>query len=72
MPDNKVAIEQTVRKTPEAAMNLGRYVRRTSEHHPDAEEVACGRIRSTYPALDDHSDRPAAALTEACFRKTPA
>lgn len=44
-------------------MNLGRYVRRTAEHHPDAEAVVCGHVRLTYAELDDHSDRLAAALT---------
>ncbi|MGW0816556.1 hypothetical protein ACWD00_25415 [Streptomyces viridiviolaceus] len=43
-----------------------------ADHHPDAEAVVCGQVRSTYPVLDDHSDRLTAALTEACFRKTPA
>ncbi|MFJ1546205.1 long-chain fatty acid--CoA ligase [Streptomyces sp. NPDC088246] len=43
-------------------MNLGRYVRRTSSHHPEAEAVVCGSTRLTYAALDEHSDRLAAAL----------
>ncbi|MCL7367246.1 acyl-CoA synthetase [Streptomyces ardesiacus] len=44
-------------------MNLGRYVRRAAEHHPDAEALVCGGVRLTYAELDDHSDRLAAALT---------
>ncbi|MDI3404076.1 acyl-CoA synthetase [Streptomyces cavernicola] len=43
-------------------MNLGRYVRRTAGHHPDAEAVVCGPVRLTYAELDDRSDRLAAAL----------
>lgn len=44
------------------AMNLGRYVRRTAGHQPDAEAVICGKTRLTYAELDDHSDRLAVAL----------
>ncbi|MFE7560018.1 long-chain fatty acid--CoA ligase [Kitasatospora sp. NPDC057500] len=43
-------------------MNLGRYVRRTAGHHPDAEAVVCGPVRLTYAELDDRSDRLATAL----------
>ncbi|WP_380282046.1 long-chain fatty acid--CoA ligase [Kitasatospora purpeofusca] len=43
-------------------MNLGRYVRRTAGHHPDAEAVVCGSVRLTYAELDDQSDRLATAL----------
>ncbi|MEU1862562.1 acyl-CoA synthetase [Streptomyces gardneri] len=43
-------------------MNLGRYIRRTAGHQPDAEAVVCGPTRLTYAELDDHSDRLAAAL----------
>jgi acyl-CoA synthetase (AMP-forming)/AMP-acid ligase II len=43
-------------------MNLGRYVRRTSRHTPDAEAVVCGRARLTYRDLDADSDRLATAL----------
>ncbi|MFF9555739.1 long-chain fatty acid--CoA ligase [Streptomyces albus] len=43
-------------------MNLGRYVRRTAGHQPDAEAVVCGPVRLTYAELDDHSDRLAVAL----------
>ncbi|MGY3847288.1 acyl-CoA synthetase [Streptomyces hydrogenans] len=43
-------------------MNLGRYVRRTAGHQPDAEAVVCGPVRLTYAELDDHSDRLATAL----------
>ncbi|RVU15898.1 AMP-dependent synthetase [Streptomyces antnestii] len=43
-------------------MNLGRYVRRTAGHHPDAEALVCGPVRLTYAELDDQSDRLAAAL----------
>ncbi|MEU3003308.1 long-chain fatty acid--CoA ligase [Streptomyces sp. NPDC007020] len=45
-------------------MNLGRYLRRTAGHQPDAEAVVCGRVRLTYAELDDHSDRLAAALCD--------
>ncbi|THA70485.1 AMP-dependent synthetase [Streptomyces sp. A0642] len=43
-------------------MNLGRYIRRTAGHQPDAEAVVCGTSRLTYAELDDHSDRLAVAL----------
>lgn len=43
-------------------MNLGRYIRRTAHHRPDAEAVVCGPVRLTYAELDDHSDRLATAL----------
>lgn len=43
-------------------MNLGRYVRRSAGHHPDAEAVVCGPVRLTYGELDDQSDRLASAL----------
>ncbi|MFE2110336.1 long-chain fatty acid--CoA ligase [Kitasatospora sp. NPDC059463] len=43
-------------------MNLGRYVRRTAGHHPDAEALVCGPVRLTYAELDDRSDRLATAL----------
>ncbi|MER7046493.1 acyl-CoA synthetase [Streptomyces jumonjinensis] len=43
-------------------MNLGRYIRRTAGHQPDAEAVVCGPVRLTYAELDDHSDRLATAL----------
>ncbi|MEV8566066.1 long-chain fatty acid--CoA ligase [Streptomyces sp. NPDC051322] len=43
-------------------MNLGRYVRRTSSHQPDAPAVVCGPSRLTYAELDGHSDRLATAL----------
>ncbi|MEU9636840.1 long-chain fatty acid--CoA ligase [Streptomyces tendae] len=50
-------------------MNLGRYVRRTAGHHPDAEAVVCGRVRLTYAELDDRSDRLATALTGMGLRR---
>ncbi|MGW8378967.1 long-chain fatty acid--CoA ligase [Streptomyces sp. ODS28] len=43
-------------------MNLGRYVRRSAQHHPHAEAVVCGPTRLTYAELDEHSDRLATAL----------
>lgn len=43
-------------------MNLGRYVRRTASHHPEAEAVVCGPVRLSYAELDEQSDRLAAAL----------
>lgn len=50
-------------------MNLGRYVRRTSSHQPDAEAVVCGPTRLTYAALDEDSDRLATALRGLGLRK---
>ncbi|NEB41540.1 long-chain fatty acid--CoA ligase [Streptomyces sp. SID14515] len=50
-------------------MNLGRYVRRTSRHHPEAEAVVCGRTRLTYAALDEDADRLATALGALGLRK---
>ncbi|MFF1360562.1 long-chain fatty acid--CoA ligase [Streptomyces sp. NPDC058297] len=43
-------------------MNLGRYIRRTAGHQPDAEALVCGPVRLSYAELDDHSDRLATAL----------
>ncbi|MFE4617098.1 long-chain fatty acid--CoA ligase [Streptomyces sp. NPDC056747] len=43
-------------------MNLGRYIRRSAAHKPDAEAVVCGPVRLTYAELDDLSDRLATAL----------
>ncbi|MFC9386756.1 acyl-CoA synthetase [Streptomyces venezuelae] len=50
-------------------MNLGRYVRRTAGHQPDAEAVVCGPVRLTYAELDDHSDRLATALRALGLRR---
>ncbi|WP_406136108.1 acyl-CoA synthetase [Streptomyces sp. NBC_01089] len=50
-------------------MNLGRYVRRTARHQPEAEALVCGEIRLGYAALDEHSDRLATALRDLGLRK---
>lgn len=50
-------------------MSLGRYVRRTRAHRPQAEAVICGDTRLTYAALDEDSDRLAAALRDRGLRK---
>jgi acyl-CoA synthetase (AMP-forming)/AMP-acid ligase II len=43
-------------------VNLGRYVRRTRQHQPEAEAVVCAGTRLTYARLDEDSDRLATAL----------
>ncbi|WP_331767674.1 long-chain fatty acid--CoA ligase [Embleya sp. NBC_00896] len=50
-------------------MNLGRYVRRTSCHQPDAEAVVCGGTRMSYAELDENSDRLAVALRASGLRR---
>ncbi|MFI1381839.1 long-chain fatty acid--CoA ligase [Embleya sp. NPDC020886] len=50
-------------------MNLGRYVRRTSSHQPDAEAVVCGDVRMSYAELDEGSDRLAVVLRAAGLRR---
>ncbi|MFD7923471.1 long-chain fatty acid--CoA ligase [Streptomyces sp. NPDC059740] len=50
-------------------MNLGRYVRRTSSHQPEAEAVVCGPTRLTYGELDEDSDRLATALLDLGLRR---
>ncbi|MFR9732184.1 acyl-CoA synthetase [Saccharopolyspora sp. MS10] len=50
-------------------MNLGRYLRRTRAHQPDAEAVICGDTRLTYAELDEASDRLATALRRLGLRE---
>ena len=50
-------------------MNLGRYVRRTRRHQPEAEAVICADTRLSYAGLDEDSDRLATALRALGLRK---